>query len=93
MRLMMGHSTLNGNLKLIGKHQTGLCEGCGEEEETVSHVLFECREYEEERGLMRRKLREQGIEELGVREVLSGGGRVKRVVLGFLKRVGVYGRV
>ena len=31
MRLRLGHSMLNGNLKLIGKHQTGMCESCGEE--------------------------------------------------------------
>ncbi len=29
--LRLGHCSLNKTLKLIGKHQTGLCEGCREE--------------------------------------------------------------
>ena len=37
-RLRLGHCALNKTLKMIGKHQTGLCEGC-QEEESVEHVL------------------------------------------------------
>ena len=32
VRLRLGHCGLNGTLKVVGKHDTGLCEGCGEEE-------------------------------------------------------------
>ena len=39
IRLRLGHSALNKTMNLIGKHPTGLCEGC-QVEETVEHVLM-----------------------------------------------------
>ncbi len=41
-RLRLGHYALNKTLKMIGKHQTGLCEEC-QEEESVEHVILHCR--------------------------------------------------
>lgn len=61
MRLRLGHCALNKTLKMIGRHQSGLCEGCGEEEESVEHVLLWCRAYEEHRRKMRDKMRSVGI--------------------------------
>ena len=43
-RLRLGHCALNKTLKMIGKHQTGMCEGC-QEEESVEHELLHCRTY------------------------------------------------
>lgn len=37
-RLRMGHTGLNKTLHLIGKHPTGLCDHC-QEEESVEHIL------------------------------------------------------
>ncbi len=34
---------------MIGKHQTGLCEGC-REEESVEHIIITCKRYETEAG-------------------------------------------
>ena len=55
-RLRMGHCALNKTLKLLGKHQTGLCEGC-QEEESVEHVVLRCRRYEGQREVMRSRIR------------------------------------
>lgn len=47
-RLRIGHSGLNKALHTIGKHPTGSCAHCNNQE-SVQHVLLECGEYEEER--------------------------------------------
>ncbi len=41
-RLRLGHGALNKSLKMIGKHETGLCEWC-QEEESVEHIIIRCR--------------------------------------------------
>ncbi|ROL43138.1 hypothetical protein DPX16_1776 [Anabarilius grahami] len=45
-RLRIGHTSLNGCLRIIGKH--GLCTHCGEVE-NVEHILLRCRKYSEKR--------------------------------------------
>ncbi len=44
-RLRLGHCSLNKTLKMIGKHQTGLCEGF-RGEESVEHIIMTCKRYE-----------------------------------------------
>jgi len=46
-RLRIGHSKLNG-ICILGKHPTGLCDEC-QEEETVSHIFMSCRKSTQER--------------------------------------------
>lgn len=58
-RLRLGHSTLNGPLKVIGKHPSGMCGSC-QEEETVEKVLLVCRQYEQEKGYLKEELRSLG---------------------------------
>jgi len=55
---MLGHCSLKNKqtLKIIGKHQTGLCEGC-REEESVEHIIMRCKRYEMQRQVMKNKLR------------------------------------
>ncbi len=62
-RLRLGHGALNKSLKMIGKHETGLCEWC-QEEESVEHIIIRCRRYEVQRVIMRNNLRELGVQEL-----------------------------
>lgn len=52
-RLRIGHTSLNGCLRIIGKHQTGLCTHCGEVE-NVEHILLRCRKYSEKRKELER---------------------------------------
>ena len=68
-RLRLGHSALNKTLQLVGKHQNGLCEGC-QEEETVEHVLMSCRSYEMERETMRNKMKDLGVQEFTLKNLL-----------------------
>ena len=94
MRLRLGHCALNGTLKLVGRHLSGLCEGCGVEVESVEHVLLECRAYEEQRRVMGSRLRGMGVQGMGLKDVLCDGGRAKALVVEeFLRGAGVYDRV
>ena len=80
-------------MKLIGKHESGLCEGC-QEEESVHHVLLECREYERERDIMRNKLRDLGMQDFTLRGILGTNKRAHiKVMLSFLRDIGVYDRI
>jgi len=47
-RMRFGHTGLNSTLKLIGKHETGMCEVCNINE-TVEHVIINCHKYKQER--------------------------------------------
>lgn len=92
-RLRLGHCLLNKTLKLMGKHQTGLCEEC-QVEESVEHVLIECQRYLEQRGKMSIDLREMGVQELTLKSLLGGNGRAQfRVLMTFLKETGLYSRI
>ncbi|KAJ7998456.1 hypothetical protein DPEC_G00205130 [Dallia pectoralis] len=93
-RLRIGHCRLNGSLHRIGKHPTGMCEYC-ENEETVEHVLLHCRHYVRERECMRESLRECGILEITLVNLL-GGAEVDRrfdILFSFLRDTGLEGRV
>ena len=94
MRVRLGHCALNKTLKLVGRHQSGLCEGCGEEEESVEHVLMGCRAYESQRRVMRARLREVGTQGFEMRDVLrENEGANAKIVIDFLRKVGVVGRI
>ncbi len=60
-RLRLGHCSQNKTVKMIGKHQTGLCEGC-QEEESVEHIIMTCKRYETQMQVMKNKLREIGVQ-------------------------------
>ncbi len=47
-RMRLGHSGLNASLFITGLHETGLCENCGGKE-TMEHVIYDCKMYDEER--------------------------------------------
>ena len=92
-RVRIGHSCLNEGLRLMGKHDSGLCE-CGRSE-TVEHVLCECVRYGNERRRMFEKLRRIGVRVNGFKAVVESLGikEGRKVVLGFMREVGVYRRV
>lgn len=46
--MRFGHTGLNSTLLLIGKHNSGKCGYCGEEE-TLAHVGLQCWKYKVER--------------------------------------------
>jgi len=59
-RLRIGHAGLNFTLQRIGKHPTGLCNHCNTQE-TVKHILLECKRYEEERRELEKQVGEQNM--------------------------------
>ena len=92
-RLRIGHSALNKMLKLIGKHNTGLCEEC-QEEESVEHVIMRCRRYETQREKMRKGLVEAGVKELSLKGLLDMSDRSQqRMLLEFLRSTGLLNRI
>ncbi len=90
--LRIGHTGLNQTLCKIGKHPTGLCESC-EILESVSHVLLECRKYEEERGEMFQVLKND-IANVSVQNILEGSSwNVIKHLMIYLKNTGLMERV
>lgn len=59
MRLRLGQCKLNRTLKMVEKYDTGLFEGC-QEEEMVEHVI-QMRRYEAQRQAMRNKMKSLGL--------------------------------
>lgn len=45
-RMRFGHTGLNSTLKIIGKHENGMCEVCNISE-TIEHVIINCDRYKE----------------------------------------------
>ncbi len=92
-RLKLGHCLLNKTLKLIGKHDTGMCEVC-QEEESVEHVVLRCSRYDVQRELMRNKLREMEVQDITLKGLLSTQHRAQtRILMDFLRDTGVVNRV
>ncbi len=98
LRLRLGHCSLNKTLKMIGKHQTGLCEGC-QEEESVEHIIMTCKRYETQRQVMKNKLREIGVVVITLKGLLSTVNRIQCRILiyltytNFLREAGVFNRI
>ncbi len=86
-RLSLGHARLNKTLHLIGKHPSGLCESC-QEEESVEHVLCHCQKYITEREIFRRTPHEI----LDAKQILGQTGNYNSLIV-FLRETGLINRV
>lgn len=93
-RLRIGHCKLNKTLHIIGKHPTGLCDEC-QEEETVNHIFISCKKYILERLEFKNQLREIGILEYNVKNIVTYGNndQGRRYLFNFLRRTGLERRV
>jgi len=91
--MRFGHTGLNSTLKLIGKHETGMCEVCNINE-TVDHVIIYCEKYNEERMRLRNWLRKEKIR-LDMNELLQmNSGHVGyRAIFVFLNKTGLCRRI
>lgn len=89
-RLRIGHTSLNDCLRIIGKHQNGLCIQCGEVE-NVKHVLLICKKYSEERKALEKATKNK----MSLKNLLRmpGDQVVIKAVLGFLKETQLLGRI
>ncbi len=61
---------------MIGKHQTGLCEEC-QEEESVEHVILHCRRYQREREIMENKMKEVVVKKLTLKTTIGMSDRAQ----------------
>ncbi len=85
-RLRIGHCKLNKTLHVMGKHPTGLCDEC-QEEETIKHILISCKKYIQERQEFKNQLREIGIGEYNVKNIVTCGNndQGRRCLFSFFK--------
>lgn len=78
---------------MIGKHESGLCDRC-QEEETVEHVVLKCRDYEAQREVLRECLRKEGLHDFTLSGLLSMRKWVQvKAILNYLRETGVLNRV
>ncbi|KAI2667110.1 hypothetical protein H4Q32_003505 [Labeo rohita] len=94
-RLRIGHSNLNYNLNIIGKHNNGQCSSCNQAE-TVIHVLIDCPVYNAEREVLLDSVKALGYTRLAVEEMLSFSTvrpSAWKHVMTFLKSTRLYERI
>ncbi len=89
-RLRMGHTGLNKTLHLIGKHPSGVCDHC-QEEESVEHILCHCQKYIAEREILKKGIRKQSSLEISVKDILNGHNN--KSLLNYLRRTGLINRI
>lgn len=89
--LRIGHAGLNFTLHRIGKHPTGLCNHC-DTQETVKHILLDCKGYEEERRELEIQVGKQNM----TLENLLGktmSGKIFSLLMHYLKNIGLSERI
>ncbi len=83
IRLRLGHCALNKTLQMVAKHQCGLCDEC-HEEESVGHVILQCRKYNTHTEGIEHNRKEIGMRKLILKSTLSMTERAQvRELLGF----------
>jgi hypothetical protein len=88
-QLKSGHAAIGPYLQRIGARDSKRCHGRQAPEESVRHLLLECREWRTPRENMAKALRKAGVEmppsaESAPEERLLGGPRATKAALGFL---------
>ena len=90
MQLRTGHIALNFYLKRIRKSPTENCTECEEgpnvvhARESITHFLFECREYDEERMDLTAKV---GRSRLSIPKIMKNTDHMKALVM-YINRTG-----
>lgn len=94
-RLRLGHCALAGGLALVGKHQDGRCQNCGEVE-TVKHVMLHCPEYAAQRRELFKALEAKGVKTFSLPTLLGDGVKQQECaeeLIKFLLSTGLYHRI
>lgn len=88
-RLRANHYNLRESLYRKNMVDSPECE-CGEGNEDINHVIWECRRYETERVALKGNLLRSGVRDReDVVEKISGkNSSVGRLIVGFLKKIG-----
>jgi len=89
----LGILDCTSTLKLIGKHETGMCEVCNINE-TVEHVIIHCHKYNEERMKLKNWFRKEKIR-FEMKELLQmNSGHVEyRAIFVCLSKTGLSRRI
>ncbi|XP_037536736.1 uncharacterized protein LOC119413748 [Nematolebias whitei] len=92
-RLRFGHTGLNRTLFIIGKHNTGKCDHCGEDE-TIQHVLMICQNYHHERRQMIQRLNAINVRfDPVVLLQANSSSASTNILLKYLKRTQLFERI
>ncbi|XP_071579351.1 uncharacterized protein [Temnothorax nylanderi] len=88
-RLRSNHFNVNESLARKGYIEDARCE-CGNECESIDHIIWRCNKYDEERERLDRELRARGItEEIDVTRILRRKEWITiRSVYNYIKRIG-----
>ncbi len=89
-RLRMGYTGLNKTLHLIGKHPTGFCDHC-QEEESVEHILCHCQKYIAEREILKKGIMKQSSLEISIKDILNGHNN--KCLFNYFRRTGLMNRI
>jgi hypothetical protein len=84
-QLKSGHAAIGPYLQGIGARESKRCQGCQAPEESVRHLLLECREWQRARENMTKALRKAGVNmpsaENAPEERLLGDYRATKAIL------------
>ena len=61
-QLRVGHAATGVFLERIGKRETADCWWCGRADQSVDHLYTKCRKWRRERRVLKKELKERGIE-------------------------------
>ena len=90
-RLRLGHCGLAWDLAKMGKHPDGLCETC-QKDQTVKHVLMECRRFTEERKTLYAAVAREPTSTVSLKSLLNpveDQARAVKAVLDFIAATGL----
>lgn len=68
-RMRFGHTGLNSMMKVLRKHETGMCE-LSNYQETVEHVIINCPKYQRQRRIIKARLSREQIR-FNITEILQ----------------------
>jgi ribonuclease HI len=87
-QLKSGHAAIGPYLQRIEARDSKRCQGCQAPEESVRHLLLECREWRRPREKMLKALRKAGVDAPAAVDTpekrLLGNPRATKAILGFL---------
>lgn len=92
-RLRLGHSGLNGTLRIMGKHETGECEYCRVQED-VEHVIMFCPKFWQQRRVLEQRVNDSRVG-FDIKGLLQGISQemIGRALIKYLKSTRLIDRV
>lgn len=92
-RMRIGHTGLNHTLHKIGKHPTGQCIHCNQQE-TIEHILFHCSKYNKERNNLIQSVKKSNLQHFTLAGLLGNkSSEVYNDIIKFIKETQLEERI